>query len=47
MRFVRALLFTPVFILISPVLAVLSLIILVAETQSGPLRVLLQDEVSA
>jgi hypothetical protein len=45
MRFVRGLLFTPVIILISPVLLVLGVIILAAETKSGPLRSLFADEV--
>jgi hypothetical protein len=47
MRFVRGLLFTPVVILISPVLLVLGVIILAAETKSGPLRSLFADEVRA
>jgi hypothetical protein len=47
MRFIRGLLFTPVIILISPVLVVLGVIILAAETKSGPLRLLYADEVKA
>ena len=47
MRFVRALLFLPVLVLISPVLAILGVIILIAESRSGPLRGLFQDEVRA
>jgi len=45
MQVVRALLFAPVLVLISPVLVVLALIILIAETRSGPLRTLYQREV--
>jgi len=47
MRLIRGLLFTPVIILISPVLIVLGIIILAAETKSGPLRLLFADEVRA
>jgi hypothetical protein len=47
MRFIRALFFAPVVILISPVLVILGVIILAAETKSGPLRQLFADEVGA
>jgi hypothetical protein len=47
MRVVRAILFTPVFIVISPVLLLLGIIILVMDTQEGPLRLLFLDEVRA
>jgi len=45
MRVLRAIFFAPVVLLISPVLVVLGVIILAAETRSGPLRVLFFDEV--
>jgi hypothetical protein len=47
MRFVRALLFTPVLVLILPVLLVLVFILLIAESDAGPLRLLLSDEIRA
>jgi hypothetical protein len=47
MRVIRAIFFIPVIVLISPVLLVLGVIILSAETRSGPLRTLFQDEVRA
>jgi hypothetical protein len=46
MRFLRGLFAAPVLILISPILLILGVIILVAETPSGPLRTLFAGEVS-
>jgi hypothetical protein len=45
MRFLRTVFFAPVLVLISPVLLILGLIILVAETTSGPLRSLFSAEI--
>ncbi len=47
MRVLRGIFYIPVFVLILPVLLVLGVIILSAETASGPLRLLFQDEVRA
>jgi hypothetical protein len=47
MQAIRTLFFIPVFILISPVLLILAVIILTAETGSGPLRSLYSREVRA
>jgi len=47
MRFIRAIFFVPVVLLTSPVLVILGIIILTAETRSGTLRELFGDEVRA
>ena len=47
MQVVRFILFTPVFLVISPILLLLGIIILVMDTREGPLRLLLLDEVRA
>jgi len=47
MRVVRLILFTPVFLVISPILLLLGIIILVMDTREGPLRLLFFDEVRA
>jgi hypothetical protein len=45
MRFLRALFYVPILILISPVLIILGLVILVADTGSAPLRTLFAAEI--
>jgi hypothetical protein len=45
MRLLRALFYVPILVLISPVLLILGLVILVAETSSAPLRALFAAEI--
>jgi hypothetical protein len=47
MRYIRALLFLPILVFISPALIILAIIILLMDTKEGPLRTLLWDELQA
>jgi hypothetical protein len=47
MKFIRALLFLPILIFISPALLILGIIILLMDTKEGPLRSLMADEIRA